>query len=385
MRNAFDRSTNIKSYAVRFQIQMSSEEGTKGFTLLELLVAVSVTALLTAMLLNITSQVLTTQTKATGDLETNQAAQFILDRIQEDLQCAVYRNDDNVWLAATILNDTENSSVWEKGERGKSMADSLRIKAEDWDGPDGETEELIVANNQWSLIQSRFGAGSTWLRFFSQAPELDPTMENTGGVRAIAYQIVRYGLTGSESSKPRYQLFRSDVTSNGTFEAGYDLHPISGNYGPSSENGIRKPRNIQNPIFNDATGPSTDFSLAANVIDFGIRAYVIDGNDEGTGLLTQIFPDVNATSSSGSSNYELLSTSNSAYRLKTNDKLYAFPEVIDVMVRILTTQGASAILAFEEGLTPVPDGFSADEYWWELAERNSEVYIRRIRVLPSGI
>ena len=72
---------------------MKAKTNCSGFTLLELLVAVSVTALLAAMLLNITSQVVTTQTEASGDLETNQAAQFILDRVQEDLQCAVYRND----------------------------------------------------------------------------------------------------------------------------------------------------------------------------------------------------------------------------------------------------------------------------------------------------
>ena len=69
-----------------------------GFTVLELLVAVSVTALLAGMLLNITSQVVSTQTKASSDLETNQVAQFILDRIQEDLHCAVFRNDGNVWM-----------------------------------------------------------------------------------------------------------------------------------------------------------------------------------------------------------------------------------------------------------------------------------------------
>ena len=61
----------------------------KGFTILELLVAVSVTALLAGMLLNITSQVVQTQTQASGNLETNQIAQFALDRIQEDLQCAI--------------------------------------------------------------------------------------------------------------------------------------------------------------------------------------------------------------------------------------------------------------------------------------------------------
>jgi prepilin-type N-terminal cleavage/methylation domain-containing protein len=355
----------------------------RGFTLLELLVAVSVTGLLAAMLLNITTQVLTTQTKAIGDLETNQAAQFILDRIQEDLQCAVYRNDGNVWLAATILENTDNSSVWQQGERGKPNMASLRITADDWEGPDGEVDDITEANNQWPLIDSRFGIGGTWLRFFSQAPELDPKAENSGGVRAIGYQLIRYGLTGSKTSKARYQLFRSDVTATETFEAGYDLDPINGGYGSNAPDGERVPKNIITPIFYDSTGASTDFSLASNIIDFGIRAYLIDENDEGTGYLRQIFPDVNDSSSGSAPGYELLSTSSPSAISRGNP--HAFPEVVDIMVRILTTEGASAISAYEEGLIPVPDGFSEEEYWWELAEGNSEVYVRRIRVLPSGI
>jgi hypothetical protein len=55
------------------------------------------------------------------------------------------------------------------------------------------------------------------------------------------------------------------------------------------------------------------------------------------------------------------------------------------MIRILTTEGASAISAFEEGLIPTPDGFSPEEYWWVLAEKNSEIYIRRIKILANGI
>lgn len=55
------------------------------------------------------------------------------------------------------------------------------------------------------------------------------------------------------------------------------------------------------------------------------------------------------------------------------------------MVRILTTEGASAISAYEEGLIPTPSGKNPDEYWWEIAEKNSEVYTRRVRVIPSGI
>ena len=164
------------------------------------------------------------------------------------------------------------------------------MTANDWEGPDGEADDIVLANNQWSLVDSRFGVGGTWLRFFSQAPELDPEADNTGGVRAIGYQLVRYGLTGSKTSKPRYQLFRSDVTAQETFEAGYDLDPIDGAYGAAAPDGIRVPKNIITPIFNDSIGPSTDFSLAANVIDFGIRAYLIDENDEGTGHLRTNFP-----------------------------------------------------------------------------------------------
>ena len=83
-------------------MDLRSRDSRKAFTVLELLVAVSVTALLAGMLLNITSQVVKTQTQASGNLETNQVAQFVLDRIQEDLQCAVYRNDGNIWMAADI-------------------------------------------------------------------------------------------------------------------------------------------------------------------------------------------------------------------------------------------------------------------------------------------
>ena len=65
---------------------------TKGFTVLELIVAVSVTAVLSGMLLLISNQVLETKSKSTAELERNQLAHFVLDQIQEDLQCALFRN-----------------------------------------------------------------------------------------------------------------------------------------------------------------------------------------------------------------------------------------------------------------------------------------------------
>ena len=225
----------------------------------------------------------------------------------------------------------------------------------------------------------------TFFRFFTLAPELDPDSTNTGGARAVSHQIVRHGLTASSTSRPRYQLFRSDVSAVETFNAGYDLHPTSGSYIQGS-NGVRKPANIRNPIMDGTSGSSTDFSLASNIIDFGIRAYLIEKNSFGTGNLKQIFPDINASTGGASPPYEYLATSNLTYRASGKpNRLYAFPEVIDVMLRILTTEGALAISAFEEGLIPAPKGISVEEYWWELAEKNSEVYIRRIRIFPTGI
>ena len=82
---------------------------TRGFTVLELIVAVSVTAVLSGMLLLISNQVLETKSKSAAELERNQLAHFVLDQIQEDLQCALFRNDGNIWMAISLLNDNSNS------------------------------------------------------------------------------------------------------------------------------------------------------------------------------------------------------------------------------------------------------------------------------------
>ena len=376
---------------MRFLNQEKLQNSHLGFTILELLVAVSVTALLAAMLLNITSQVVTTQSQASGDLETNQVAQFILDRIQEDLQCAISRNDGNVWMAAKILTSEDNSGSWVRANSvAKPEDESKRVFFDDWsdvawpdDNKGKEDKELAEANQQGSLIESRFGIGGTWLRFFTQAPELDPKVTNKGGIRAIAYQVVRYGLTGATTSRPRYQLFRSDVSTENTFAANFNLHPTDGFYNSQSNDNFRSARIIENPISNGSQNESpTSFSLASNIIDFGIRAYIYQKNSQGTGFLKQIFPKTETLNHDD----ELLASTHPDYRMNPSDASYnSFPEVIDVMIRVLTSEGESAINALEEGLTPVPEGFEEGEYWWEIAEKNSEVYTRRIKIFSSSI
>ena len=56
------------------------------------------------------------------------------------------------------------------------------------------------------------------------------------------------------------------------------------------------------------------------------------------------------------------------------------PEVVDVMVRILTDDGARLIALYEQANTPLtlPAGRNAQQYWWDLAMAHSQVFTRRI-------
>ena len=135
-----------------------------------------------------------------------------------------FQNDGNVWMAADILTNTDNSGRWNEKITTvpKPSIESLRVSIEHW--PQENLTPTDQANKQGQLTESRFGTAGTWLRFFPQSPELDPQAENSGGARAISYQILRYGLTSSEDSTPKYQLFRSDVSDINTLNAGYNLH-----------------------------------------------------------------------------------------------------------------------------------------------------------------
>jgi len=364
-----------------------------GFTVLELMVAVAVTALLATALLSISSRVLETQRLASEALETNQVAQFVLDQIQEDLQCAIYQNDGNTWMAINILDTKENSKSWEFADdedpdKGKPLDDSLRLVMAHW------PEDEILPENEYDVFKqapfekSRFGVAGTWLRFFTQAPELEQNSTNTSAPRAVAYQIIRHSLTGAQASSKRFQLFRSDVSAKNTFEAGYNLHPdktkypdipyyfdYSGSLDSNDRNTPRIPSSILNPIVLDPDYSPTSFSLAANIIDFGVRAYVLERNSFGTGKLIQVFPTFN----SGQPN-EFLVTS-----LLKDHKLgflhHSFPDVIDLFVRVLTNKGARLLENFENGMFQSND----KQNWWTIAEENSEVYVRRVKIYGEGL
>ena len=371
-----------------------SKSKLRGFTVLELIVAVSVTAVLSGMLLLISRQVLETQSVSSAELERNQIAHFVLDQIQEDLQCALYRNDGNVWMAMNLLNESDNSGSWiepKKSSLAKPPLNSLRIIESDWPS-DALQDAEIDSLGQGPFAKSRFGLAGTWLRFFTQSPELDPQAKGDGAARAVSYQIIRYGITGSSNSRKRYHLFRSDVSAKNTFEAGYNLHPENDTWYGSDASNIsvdpnflgtpRVPSTLINPVIEEGGDYlPTSFSLATNIIDFGIRAYHLEKNSFGTGNLVQIFPPIDQDSSGNLLAEEFLATSHIPYQVITDPTFNLFPDVVDVMVRVLSEEGARILESFENG--DFPNMEEVD--WWSIAEEHSKVYFRRIKIYGSGI
>ena len=338
----------------------------RGFTIIELMVALVVTGLLAAMLLKISTDVLNTYNQTTGELDSHLAARFALDQIAEDLQAAVSRRDGGVWLAVTVRDkksDLEATGKWVDDSVSKPIESSLRMDQEEFEN-------------------CRYGVGGVWLRLITQSTDM---LTETPGARAVSYLIDRRGSGSSEDESSelgthRYTLFRGDVSPKDSFEAGFNLHPTDGDYAEVGDGGTRDAGQVKSP--------HRDNGFIDNVIDFGVRFYVKDNDPAFPNGLRLVFP-ANSEGYLSNDDTEHLATTDPEYRSQGDKIGYStiYPEVVDVMVRVLTMEGAEAIRAFEEGVTKRPAEYAdePDEYWWFLAEQYSYVFVRRIQLYPSGV
>lgn len=297
-----------------------------GFTLIELLVAAAITVLIAGVLTGLISTALTNWNRSQGALTTEEQARAALDRLEQDLSGAICRDDGNVWLAATVQSDASASGVWVNG--AKPGAASLYQAAP-------------------NLADARFGIAGVWLRFFATVPAANA--RELAAPVAVSYQIVRRAPTISGTSC-EYLLYRSEVTASATLAAGYDLGALA--YTTASDV-VGSTGNVVRPGYRQV--------LADNVIDFGVRFYAF-GPDPATGgpQLQQIFP-VEAT--------------DLEYRVPRSvaaNSSQRFPSVVEVLLRILTEEGARRVAALEAGQ------ITGD--WWAIASANSKVFVRRIQL-----
>ena len=110
--------------------------------------------------------------------------------------------------------------------------------------------------------------------------------------------------------------------------------------------------------------PSHANLLAPNVVDFGCWFYVRDA----VGSLVRIYP----TDGTDSSHHAVGNST-------ANDS--RFPAVADILVRVLSEEGAILIEAMENGRVSRPADYTADaDWWWAVVAANSAVFIRRIEI-----
>lgn len=333
-----------------------------GFTLIELLVASAITVVLAGIMIAIVAQVTRTWSRAAGGLGARRQADLVLDVLGRDLQSAVLRRDGQVWLAATIQPDQSGA-----GDCGGTLAHwSPPLRKPGAAASDPDERSLLLPPSR-AAEDCRFGMAGMWLRLITPVSDRNQTLADTSAPRAVAYQIVRRRVSDAPGAAQRYGLFRSEVRPYGepgtarersTFAVGYDLFAAGydapgggGNLGDAGT--LRRPRR--------------DLLLADDVVDFGVRFY----RRTPTGDLVLLFP--------GDADARGFAVTTDTARRPANPAVapaamrYGFPDEAEVMLRVLTDEGARQIEAWEQGRLE-------GRGWWELALAHSVVVTRRVRL-----
>jgi type II secretory pathway component PulJ len=343
------------------------------FTLIEVLVAATLTAMLAALVLAAVSGVMNHWNRTAGRFAMVAEARLVLDQLAQDLQSAIFRADGSVWLAVSVQADTNLAGQWRAASRPAQAKP-------------GNTHPGTLDLAAPSVEEARFGVAGVWLRFFTTKPDTSAGAADLSEPVAVGYQIIRQNVTASSTSEQRYMLFRAEVRRTrtaggaaGTFEAGYNLDPgavpATAYLTPSGTAG--DPGNLIRPPLGAV--------LADNVIDFGVRLYRQEG-----GNLRLVFPAAPATAGSRPATGAATNATPPAFETQhlavstgpaANDYYrHAFPDVVDVMLRVLDEEGARLLAAFEAGRLQPPAGVTSADYWWTLAEAHSQVFARRIAI-----
>ena len=337
---------------------MKLRRQSSAFTLLELLVAVTITLALAGLMLSVTVNVLSLWQRTQNSQTQTVAASLVFAMLELDLQTAIHRRDATNWLAAEIVDSTAGltNHGWLIGPgimKPVSGGSLLPLP------PAGSTGVSAIS-------EARFGLSGVWLRF------IGTNVESGGSIPAFfAYQVVRRPILGDPTpanpAPTRYGLYRTAVSTSDTFAQGYDV--TSTNYASANNNPFdnsstrsRDPRNAMNPGHANL--------LASNVVDFGCWLY----KRNELGALERIYP-----ASVGDLSH--VATGDSTVDATR------FPDAADLMVRVLSEEGATLIEALEFGrLGPRPAAFPDDaSWWWGIVEMHSRVFVRRVVVKGGAL
>lgn len=329
---------------------MSRHEPTGAFTLIEVVVAVGVAVVLGTLILAISAETLKRWRRGQDIFMAEAGAKLAFDLLERDFHSAILRTErGGTWLMVDIRTGTGTLTQQNWNITGSlykpAAAASLHLAA--------------LSDVESTIADDRFGVGSAWLRFVTVK---DYTASEISAPSIVSYQVVRRPSSSSTASiaqeDKRYTLHRSIVRvtkssggSNGAFELGYDVSTSAYNSRGTSTPSSGDAESVFAPPLADA--------VISNVVDFGVWLYVRDTS--GLGGLRRIFP-----TSSGSLTYRATASGE-------------VPNVADVMLRILTEEGATLVQNIEGGRVTRPPQFASDdEWWWAVAVEHSRVFVRRI-------
>lgn len=337
------------------------------FTLVEVLIASAVTALIAGLMITVIVNVMSSWRRSSDTLQTNAQAKLALDYLAQDLGAAIMQRDGRAWLIATIQPD--QSGIGDVGGTiGSWITSGGGTLKPGWSSPGAPTSSLDLDPASKRLEGYRFGMAGVWLRLITSVPDSNSSsgIQQTSAPRAVGYQIVRHPLSSSSAATAaRYALFRAEVRpfhdtagsqAASTFVNGYDLGAPA--YTTATANNLADSGNIRRA--------RRDILLANNVVDFGVRFYTRGP----TGNLVLAFPTSNTNRGFAATTNTAFLPGGSSFSY-AGDMTYGFPEVAEVFIRVLTEEGARQIEALEAGRLPGPD-------WWTIASASSQVYTRRI-------
>ena len=329
----------------------------RGFTLIEVLVASGVTLLLVGFMVAIVGNVTGFWSRTSGRISAESQARYALDQLTLDLQSAIYRDDGATWLAASVPTNTATSvSVW---VTTGAVTGNLKPSA-----ATGTTNPTLTYGAT-NIANGTFGPAGTWLRFFTTKRGANTATDVTtlSSPVAVGWQIIRRAsATNTANIDRRYFLHRAEVTPANTLNTGFDITAAaySGTAAATGNTGtLGTARSVRIPL-------DLGTIIAENVIDFGVYFYTRPRTGATSSAPIRIFP----------SGAETTHLANRPPRSGT--AITQFPEEAEIMIRVLTDEGAAQIAAFENGRMTLPAGRTAAQYWWDIAVAKSQVFTRRV-------
>jgi len=233
--------------------QNSKLKRRSAFTLIEIMVASVVMVVMVGLVIQITSEVLKVWNRSSGKLSANAEARIALDFLTQDLETAVFRNNQMQWL--------------------RSEDDTVT-------GPAGETTATVA------------------LRLFS--PALDRDQSLAGDICAIAYSLnYKNAVDASDTDDRSFVLYRLLVQPPTTFDE------LMGS-GNQEELPDKDSSGWGSASFLGENGANY---LVSNVVQFEVDFHVVDDGNPNTDTLVTgdtIFGGTDATVGAGAPEADML-------------------------------------------------------------------------------